>query len=619
MTKKSILFFKQQKNLINKINFTDYSIIIPVDYESTAFLDSLKISYKLPESYVNIKDYYEIDNTAIKLGKSLWDIKNESLISFKQINIPKLYRLENTANLIKLMKKIFEYNMILDSENPDNVFTTIDGNTFDDIPKFLSSIKKINYNSLETQIKSISHFDNVPIQIKIGKKIFSINQNQFNTIKNLVEIILKKLPQKQLENHPILLIDFNVVLYQNFIEELEKQGLEVVLLNSRRPVIWNKTSLKIQLSKKYNIEYLSNYLDSESRTIIKDKTDEITTNFISVINDESFKSKLQIKNLNFANLINFEFEHYFSQKIHNSIENIELGSKLLEKDFSHLLVWAYQLPFEKIIMNLASQKNIHISAFQDGVKATFRDPNLGLLENYNDYDYLFKNFFVWGKISKNYYINAGIPDKKIVLMGSTLYDLHFRKTKLEEKTKTILFATSGGGLILDANTISAAKNYEEHVKLICNTIKKIPNVKLMIKLHPFADEKIDLVSLVRKIDPDIHIYKYEKIIDLIEKSDLVISSYSTVILESMILGKSTMIWQGDNFYEPSDLPFVESKSSLKLDFNNFETQLYNFFLNHQITDQLLENSKNFIDDYLFNQGHTGKEIAKFLNSQIKST
>ena len=41
MSKKSILFFKKQNNL--NPNFSDFSIIIPVNYNSAMYLDDLKI------------------------------------------------------------------------------------------------------------------------------------------------------------------------------------------------------------------------------------------------------------------------------------------------------------------------------------------------------------------------------------------------------------------------------------------------------------------------------------------------------------------------------------------------------------------------------------------------
>ncbi len=611
MPQKSILFFKKQKNSNKKINFSIFSIIIPVDYESATYLDSLKISYNLPETYVSIKEYYEIDNLAINLSKSLWEIENEDFISYKQINIPNLYHLENTLNLIKLMKKIFEYNKIIDVESPDEIFNSIDGNSFDDVPKFLALNKKIKYYSLDTQINSISHFDNIPIQIQFAGKIFQINQNQFKKIKDLSELIIKKLPQKHLEKNPLLLIDFNLVIYEHFIENLEKQGIEFVLLNSRRPSIWNLKSLKIQLSKKYNIDYLSNYYTTKSRDVIKVKTEEISKNFFSLLENNSFNSKLKMFDIKFANLINNELINYFPKKIFESIKNIELGSKLLQQNFSHILVWAYQLPFEKIIMNLADQMSIPVSVIQDGVKGTFTNP-LGKMVNYTDYNSNFKNFFVWGKLSEEYYLNAGIPKNKIILSGSPLYDQHF-KFKINTKfTNNILFATSGLGLSLDSNTVSRMKNYQYFIEIICKTISKLNQKNLQIKLHPFADERLDIPKIAKKINPDIHIYKHENLVNLISNADLIISRHSTVILESMALGKPTMVWLDDDYSEAIDLPYIKSGASLKLDINNFSNQINNFYNDPQIRKNLLHNSHIFMDNYLTNQGQASNFISHFL-------
>jgi hypothetical protein len=614
MSKKSILFFKKEKNLNPEIDFSIFSIIIPLDYESAIYLDSLKISYNLPETYVSMKEYWEIDNLAIKLGRSLWKIKNKNLISFKEINIPDLFHLDNTINIIKLLKKFFEYNKIIELESPDEIFNSVDGNTFDDIPKFLALNKKIKYIALNTKYKSISHFDNIPIQIKFGGKIFLINQNQFKKIKNFSEFIIKKLPKNSFQKNSLLLIDFNLVLYENFIENLEKNGINVTLLNSRRPVVWNRKSLEIQLSKKYNIDYLSNYFNKESKDIVKNKTEEITENFLSVIKHDEFNSQFKINNIEFGNLLYDEFLNYFPQKIYDSVKDIETSSKFLNNDFSHILVWAYQLPFEKIIMNLASQMNISVSAIQDGVKGRFSDPLFGVMENYNDYDSNFKNFFAWGKDSKEYYLNAKIPQNKIVLSGSPLYDAHFKLKINQKPSNTILFATSGLGLALDSNTISRTKKYQSFIELVCETIPKLNHKKLAIKLHPFADERIDIPNIAREINPDIHIYKHENIINLISNADLVISSHSTVILESMILGKPTMVWLPDDYYESIDLRYIKSGASLKVDLKNFKTQIDDFYNNPEIRKNLLKNSTFFIKDYLTNPGQSSSFLSNYLQN-----
>ena len=614
MSQKSILFFKKRDTLKSKLDFSAFSKIVPVDYESATHLDSLKISYILPETYVSMKEYWEIDHLAIQLGNSLWNLKNKELISFKKINIPELFHLEDTITLIKLMKKIFEYSKIIDAETPDEIIATVDGNTFDDIPKFLALERKIKYNTLNTISQSISHFDNVPIQIKLGGKIFSINQNQFKKIKDFGETITKKLPQKKLTTNPLLLVDFNLVLYEEFIETLEKNGINVVLLNSRRPSIWNKKSLKIQLSKKYNIEYLSNYFDKESKEIVNSKTEEITTNFLSIIRNDEFSSKFKIKNIGFYDIIHNEFSNYFPQKIYESVKNIETSSKLLNHNFSRILLWAYQLPFEKILMNLGSQTNIPISVLQDGVKGRFYDPTFGVMENYTDYDSNFQNLFVWGKDSQKYFLNVGIPQNKIILSGSPLYDKHFTFKPNLKITNTILFTSSGLGLSLDSNTVSRIKKYESFIDLLCRTIPEQNHKNLVIKLHPFADERVDIAKIAKNINPEIQVYKYENIIDLINNADLVISSYSTVLLESMILGKPTMTWLDDDYYESPDLRYIESGASLKLDFKNFKKQIDDFYNNLEISKTLLNNSNNFKKDYLENHGNASMFLADFFKN-----
>lgn len=74
---KSLLFFKKHKNVNKELNFNDFSTIIPVNFESAEYLDMLKIQYALPESYVTLEDYNEIDLVVINLSKTLWNLKKQ--------------------------------------------------------------------------------------------------------------------------------------------------------------------------------------------------------------------------------------------------------------------------------------------------------------------------------------------------------------------------------------------------------------------------------------------------------------------------------------------------------------------------------------------------------------
>jgi len=613
MAKKSILFFKIQKNLKNKIDFTDFSTIIPVDYDSSKFLDSQKIPYSLPENYVALKEYYEIDHNAVQLVKNLWMSKTTDLIFHKEINLLKIYEFDIVLSLIKLMKTIYEYNKIITKINPDKIFSSLEGSLFSDIPKFLSNKYNINYESFEIRHSSEFFLDKIPIQFKFANKIISINSSKFENIKKISEKFSKLIPKKKTNQKKILLIDFNVVLYQYFIDELESNGFTVILINSRKPIIHNIDSLKIQLSKRYHTEFISDYVDNEIKEKIKIYTEKFEQNFNTLFSSSDFKAKFVMDNLNFYDLIFDYIKNYFFSKLSNSILQIESGLKILEENFSCILFWNYNLPFEKIMMDLAFQKSIPIMILQDGIRDTAEHPLLGPLPNIADHDDKFNKFFCWGKLPQDYYLRSGIPKNKIVLTGSPIYDEIFKKRIEQKETNNILLATSGLSIFLQNNTIGYVRKYRDTIELICKTMKKFPKKNLIVKLHPFANEEFDIASFVKEIDPKIQIFKNENIQDLISNSDLVISGYSTVILQSMVLGKPTMVYRLWGDYEPSNLPFVGSNSSMNLDYSHLESQLQNFFTDKSIKEELIHNSKKFLNNYLSFQGKSSENITSILN------
>ena len=75
---------------------------------------------------------------------------------------------------------------------------------------------------------------------------------------------------------------------------------------------------------------------------------------------------------------------------------------------------------------------------------------------------------------------------------------------------------------------------ENYVRKILETVKKYPDKKIIVKLHP-GRVSYDIKPLIQKIDPSIQIFQNENILDLLEKSDVMISlNYSTVVLDALI-------------------------------------------------------------------------------------
>ena len=80
-----------------------------------------------------------------------------------------------------------------------------------------------------------------------------------------------KIQQKEKQNKTILLIDFQLINYYSFLKGLTNTNYNLIFLNSRRPIIWNRESLKISKNINLNKMQLDKKKDDkESKKKIKD-------------------------------------------------------------------------------------------------------------------------------------------------------------------------------------------------------------------------------------------------------------------------------------------------------------------------------------------------------------
>ena len=101
---------------------------------------------------------------------------------------------------------------------------------------------------------------------------------------------------------------------------------------------------------------------------------------------------------------------------------------------------------------------------------------------------------------------------------------------------------------------------------------------------------------------------------MINSCDLLITfNNSTVVLESMILGKPSISLQIEKWAEEDDL--VKTGAFLPIsNIDEIENGIKKILYDNEFKDNLLENSKSFVNDYLANPGTASNKLAKLLDS-----
>lgn len=174
-------------------------------------------------------------------------------------------------------------------------------------------------------------------------------------------------------------------------------------------------------------------------------------------------------------------------------------------------------------------------------KITKRDnPHASEYGRYSDY------ILVWGNFSKNGLIERGIPEQKIIITGSPTADLLLsrevkrdaiiKKAGADGKKRTIFFATSD----MVGARLWTRQEFEKTIGIVAKAADEM-GVQLFVKIHPFhfgrEPDYLKRFSAHRNIFPVNDIDSY----DLLYACDAFISDVSSLLLESVALGKPTAV------------------------------------------------------------------------------
>jgi hypothetical protein len=507
---------------------------------------------------------------------------------------------------------------IFEKEKPAKVFVSFLGDCADIISKDLE-IKLIKYDSKKT---ASLFFDFVEIPIKIGSKIIpiKISRKNFLRFKKIISKIINliynnkpKISQLKLKKS-ILLLDYNIMSYEELIKKLSNSKHNVLLLNQRRPVIWNFLSLRILKNSKCKILELNDFLNETLKMKIQKDQEKLKKELDSLWKkDEVFNEIFSIEGYSFWNAIKKNFSILTTKRFVESIERYILMDKLFDLvNVSVILEWAHVGLEDKLIISIANKKKIPNMFLQHGLYLQN--------EKFDEYMPIFpiipsngSKHLVWGEIMEKHIIEHGGMKEEIIQIGSPRYDKVFQKKKKKKKSNIVLLAANGFFHINCKGTdVEAFIKMENFVKKIFEVIKKYPDKKMIIKLHP-GHVSFDIKPLIQKIDPSIEIYQNENILELLEKSDVMISlNYSTVVLDAMILEKPVLVLLPEDQNFENEIPLKNKTVLMTSDLNKLEILIKDLFENEKIRQELIQKGNEFVNQYIVNQGTSSEKLAEIL-------
>ena len=212
-------------------------------------------------------------------------------------------------------------------------------------------------------------------------------------------------------------------------------------------------------------------------------------------------------------------------------------------------------------------------------------------------------------------VTGGIKRENIVMVGSPIFDNAFTKRKqLSEKINNklnILFITANiSGLQGKSNWTKSKRN--QMTKELADRFDHAPNTALTIKIHPISENYKEYENILESFK-NVNLSQIDDIVDLLEKSDIVITPCtSTATSIALVMKKPIIIWNhfqvmGDLFLSKGFALECKNKDEIEYCVDNVK----------EFTDQNKEKIDKFVKEE-YGDGYATQRIITELEKWVKN-
>lgn len=605
--------------LVHKDNIEDQKIIC-LNYPIHKFLENKKINHDFVEEYVDQEKKNMINSISNDIMFSWYKKdKNNQILTYEGFNLGWLVENELCEFFIKAIKNFVSLICVIEKERPQSI---IANNEICLMGKEITN--KIDFSRIENTNDDTSvpglEFDTVSMSFNIGKNVHKIDISRTNAvrIKNLIQKMTSSfVPEKMKKNSDsILLIDFNISLYREFLEKLNEKKLNIILLNFRKPAIKNIDDLKFVRKNNINVinhqDYRKSNLDkiNEDKKIIARKIDEL-------FGDKMFGIDELIDGKNIWNIIKYSLKDICLKRFFESIEYINTINHLFKKNKINSVITLNDIGYEeKIILKLANKYELTRYVLQHGI---FPDSEhakrfidvLPMTPKFGE------KYIVWGDFFERDLLNRKILGEQIIKVGSPRHDRYFSSSKYRKNEHTLVCVTPP--ILIDYDSVDSRKYVllEKMLRYVIKSIKNNSN-EVIVKDHPAQYRTLDVASVINEIDSSIPVYKNQDIFEYLINADIVICfEFSTVLLEAMILKKPTILYQLKSQWIDEDGEIALATNIVKNedDFQKIYLKLLN---DTEFRDLQIKKADMFVNQYLNNQGNASDFFSNILNKTTHS-
>lgn len=607
---KTLIILNDEKNLKNTYKYPKGSIVISENEDLRSEVKKLGFEFKKIDDYLGKKAYENIGREAILLVREWGKLKvNEKtlkeFLTYKDLPFWDMIESNFAINLFESSKKLNNVKLmkeIIKTENPDKIVTgdkTIPERAAICVAKsFRVEVEKIDSSPLEN------------FKFYYDIKLRNYLLRYIKILKEIERTLLTKRVKKWFKgNKKKILIIPNIETHTSIvapvIRELEK-NTNYELLTLRFGSIRERMKKSLGRAGIKNIP-VEAFATKEVEERANDAIKFLKGRWKILETSEKFKRPMKYMGIPIWDLVKEDFELYFSTmvKIVEIVKHAETIREILEKERPDLILSLDELSeMGKPMALLARKRKIPLLIIQHGLfgKGSFiYGPSMATKK------------CVWGPYIKKMLLERWFTKEQIVITGCPKFDaLAKKKFMSKERLCKELSLDPGKDIILFAS--QPAKEIKRIANMILKTMKQFPDKQLIIKLHPREYNEPLYRKLAKKIGINIIITKNFDLYRLLANCKLLVTTFSTVGLEALILGKSVITINLTS--EPDPMSFTQRKAALGIHKeSDLLPTLKKVFEDRKFLKKLKKYRDKFVYDYAYKKdGKATERIVKLIEN-----
>ena len=446
------------------------------------------------------------------------------------------------------------------------------------IKKLIKKRKEIFFKKYD----KIPHLENKLLFVLASTfRRWIIDKNSKKTVRG--EFIVHEL-LSLLKNRKAVIMDYS----SNFFDTEKSDEILEERLNSEIPC--------------FPIEAL--FPDSQSRL----EHEKFMKNFHSLLKSEKFQKLFQFNGISYWDRIYKRFENISNTFLPYWLLSIDSIFELFQKQKpTTIFLLAEIAPIPSIVIAVGKKFKIKTVGVQHGIifdyEPSYSNDKFANLRN-PSWLPIPDKMLVFGEIPKKILIEKGYPPEKIDVLGNPeffqldkiknfLNEENLAKSyKIQENQKVILFFSSGW-----QNYYQPVGKYEFDLfiwKNLLENFSKNKNIVIVLKPHPM-ERLLPYKQMVEKYQPKNFRILDKNILELIQLSSVVVSTFSTTVIDSLCFEKPVIQVTFENTEFKN--PFDDFRPIIYTDFKKLSITISDVLDGKIYNEDIIKRGKIFLKKY----------------------